>query len=602
LTNITGDLKILNNLKLVAQMGVNLDFGYNNATHRSFNEYNWDGSLFDVVNNPNSANYSNSKNLYKIFTAHLDYNKSFFDKHLFNLMVGASHEKNDLLGQSITGYNFASNEIFTLNLADRTQTKYADFSGNATDWALQSYFGRFSYSYDRKYLLDFTTRLDGSSKFAPSKRWSAIFPSIALAWNLAEEKFLQPLKSVNALKLRVSWGQAGNEQLATSNYGYIPLISITNNGYPMGSPNVGVPGAVSSIASPERTWETIETKNAGLDFTMLNSKLSGSFNYYIKSNHDMLVNVQLPATLGGTAPMQNVGELSTKGWDFTIGWSDKLGAFKYSVSGMISDSKNKLVKLKGSSSYSEGLVFAREGYPLNSYFGYQFEGIIKNSKQLQDYKKLGNVPANLAIGDVMYKDVDGDGKITAFGDPAKGTKGDMIYLGNLLPRYPYSLRLDFSYKRFDLGIFIQGVGKRDGVVTGESAYPFTQIWNQPLEYFYGKEYSSDNPDAKYPRIIPGALGADVLRNWNWRYSAMRVNNYAYLKLKVLTLAYNIPQSFYNKLKMQSARIYLSGTDLLTLSKGTWNHTFNPEEIWTTRTDELTYPFSSVLSFGIDIKF
>ena len=599
-TNIKADLMILTNLKLVAQMGVNLGFNNSNNTNPSFNEYNWDGSLFDRVNVPNSASYSNSKNLYKIATAYLDYNKTLFDKHKFNLMAGASHESNDLQGQSITGFNFASNELFTLNLADRTKTEYSRFSGNASDWALQSYFGRLSYSYDRKYLVDFTTRMDGSSKFAPSKRWSALFPSIALAWNLSEENFMQSTNTFNNLKLRASWGKSGNQDLVFGNYDYIPLISITGT-YPFGNPNTGLPGAVSNIASARRTWETIETKNAGVDFAFLKSKLVGSFDYYIKSNNNMLVNAQLPATLGGTAPTQNIGKLETKGWDFSIGWNDKTGDFKYSISAMISDTKNKLVELKGNDTYSEGLVYARKGYSLNSYFGYQFDGFIKDSKQLDDYKKLGNIPAKIGIGDVMYKDIDGDGKITAFGDPSKGTKGDMTYLGNLLPRYTFSTNINVSYKRFDLGILLQGVGKRDGIITGAANRPFSAIWDQPLEYFYGKNWTPENPNAPYPRIIPGAVGFNDLEYWNWRTSAMRMNNLAYLKLKVLTVAYNLPQILCSKYKMQSARIYFSGADLVTFSKGTWGGSFNPEEIWE-RSDEQTYPFSSTVSFGLDIRF
>ena len=600
-TNVKGDAKLSRDLKLVTQVGVNFEFTDDKVTHPTFNEYNWDGSLFGSINSTNSATYSNSKNIYKIATAYLEYNRNFKDKHQLNLMVGASHEENDYQSQSITGYNFASNELFTLNLADRTKTEYSNFTGGASDWALTSYFGRYSYSFDKKYLVDITTRMDGSSKFAPSKRWSALFPSASLAWNLSDENFVKSLNAFDNLKLRASWGQSGNQELSSfGNYDYISLISITGS-YPLGSTNTGLPGAVSNIASTERTWETIETKNLGIDFALSRSRLTGSFDYYIKHNKNMLVNDQLPATLGGDAPAQNIGKLKTKGWDFSIGWSDKKGNFKYSISAMISDSKNKLIELKGNDSYEEGLVYARQGYSLNSYFGYQFDGIIRTTEQLNTYKQLGNTPSNLALGDVMYKDVDGDGKITAFGDATKGTGGDMVCLGNLLPRYVYSSNISVSYKRFDLNIVLQGVGKRNGVRTGEFAYPFTAVWMQPLEYFYGKNWSVNNPNAKYPRIIPGYVGFDELRTWNWRTSALQMNNLAYLKLKVLTFSYNFPQSLCTKFKLQSARVYLSGEDLLTIAKDTWNHSFSPEETWE-RTDEQTYPFSSVISLGFDVKF
>ncbi|MGH2622234.1 MAG: SusC/RagA family TonB-linked outer membrane protein, partial [Sphingobacterium sp.] len=599
-TNVKGDMHILTDLQLVLQAGINIDFYDGSTTNPSFNQYNWDGSLFDVANALNSANYTNEKNIYKIATGYFDYNKVMADHHKFNLMLGASHEVNDNQNQSITGYNFASNEIFTLNLADRTKTEYANFGGYASDWALSSYFGRFSYAFKKKYLVDFTTRMDGSSKFARDKRWSALFPSLALAWNLSEERVIQDLNIFDALKLRGSWGQSGNQELSFGNYDYISLISITG-GYPLGSPKASLPGAVPNIASKERTWETIETKNIGLDMVFLDSKLSASIEYYIKNNKNMLVVDQLPATLGGAAPTQNLGKLETKGWDLSLGWADQKGDFRYSLTAMLSDSKNKLLELKGNDSYSEGLVKVREGYSLNSYFGYQFEGIIQNEQQLADYKQLGNIPVNINVGDVMYKDIDGDGKITAFGDPLKGTSGDMKYLGNLLPRYTYSANLNFSYKRFELGVFLQGVGKREGVRTGEFSFPFTSVWMQPLDYFYEKNWTPANPGAMYPRIIPGEVGFNELRDWNWRISAMRMNNLAYLKLKVLTLAYNMPDVLINKMKMKNLRIYASGQDLFTFSKDTWNGSFNPEENWE-RSDEQTYPFSGVVSLGLDIRF
>lgn len=593
-------MQIIPDLKLVGQIGLSGDFRDGKTTHPTFAQHNWDGTNFDIVNVPNRADFSHSKSFYQNYTGYLDYNKDLGNRHRVSLMAGASREVNDNESQRITGYNFASNEIFTLNLADRTKTQYANFTGNASDWALQSYFGRLSYSFDKKYLLDITTRMDGSSKFARNKRWSALFPSVALAWNLSDEDFIHDLGIFSHLKARVSWGKSGNQELNFGNYDYISLISMTG-AYPMGSPNVGIPGAISSIASANRTWETIETRNIGVDFAFFNSRFSGSFDYFIKNNRNMLVNDQLPATLGGTAPTQNIGKLETKGWDISLGWNDQIGDFKYSITAMLSDSRNKLIELKGNDSYGEGLILARKGYSLNSYFGYQFAGIIKNQAQLDQYKQLGNVPADLSIGDVMFADVDGDGKITAFGDPTKGSKGDLVYLGNLMPRYLYSSNINLSYKGFDLGIFLQGVGKRQGIRTGEFAYPFTSVWMQPLEYFYGKNWTPENPNAPYPRIVPGAVGYDQIRDWNWRYSSMRMNNLAYLRVKVLTLGYNLPANISQKLRLQQARIYLSGQDLFTIAKDTWNKSFDPEETWE-RSDEQTYPFNKVFSVGLDIKF
>lgn len=599
-TNVKAELKIIEGLKLVAQAGINFGFLADNANYRTFPRYNYYGGIEQMWSDPNSAYFTNSKNLYKSYTSYIDYTKTFSQFHHINLMVGASHEENDDEGQTTWGYNFVSNDIFSLSLADRTKVEYSNFTGNQSDWALSSYFGRASYNYSDKYIVDFTTRVDGSSKFSPTKRWSAVFPAVSAAWNLSNENFLKSSNLIDNLKIRGSWGQAGNQDIGFGNYDYIPLITITGN-YPIGSPNAGLPGAIPSIASSERTWETIETKNIGVDFGLLNSRLSGSFDYYTKINKNMLVGVQVPATLGGIPPTQNSGRLVTKGWEASIGWKDKINSLRYSITLSLADNKNKLVELKGNDAYGEGLNYARQGYSIYSYFGYAYDGIIKTQKQLDDYKKLGGIPAGISLGDVMYKDVDGDGKISAFGDPAKGTKGDLVYLGSLLPRYTFSSNISLSYKNFDLGLFIQGVGKREGMVQGDFQAPLEEVWFQPLQYFYGKTWTPDRPNAQYPRIVPGGIGYDGLRNWDWAASSMRINNMAYARLKLITLGYNIPQNVIKRFKLNDLRVYVSGQDLFTISKGTWGHSFNPEELWQS-SDERTYPFSKVISIGANIKF
>jgi TonB-linked SusC/RagA family outer membrane protein len=597
-TNVKATADIFEGLKLVGQAGVAYGFWHGNSTYPTFNAYNWDGGIQTVNNNPNSATYANSNDISKTLLTYLDYSRKIFVDHNINLMAGTSFESYDHQYQSTSGYNFVNNSLFTLNLSDKTNLDYTkNFTGTATSNALLSYFGRFSYAYKGKAFLDFTTRIDGSSKFAPTKRWSAVFPAVSASYNLAQESFLNPSKFFDNLKIRASWGQTGNQDLSFGNFDYIPLLYLYGN-YPLGSPNVGLQGAESSLASASRSWETIESLNFGLDFSILDTRLSGSADYFIKDNKNMLVGIQLPAVLGGTPPTFNAGELRTKGWEAMLTWADQIGELTYSISASMSDSKNELVSLEGSDAYYEGMVYAREGYSLNSYFGYQFDGIIKSDEQLEEYKKLEGVPSNLGIGDVMYKDVDGDGKITAYGDPDAGYKGDLVYLGNKLPRYTYSANLNLSFKNFDLNIFLQGVGQRDGVKWSDFGQPFYWVWHQPLDYFYEKNYTPENPDAEYPRIIPGGIGYDNLRDWNWRTSAMRVDQMGYIRLKNITLAYNIPATIVSRTGLESARVFVSGKDLFTFCKGSWENSFDPEE---GRDDEQTYPFSKIISFGIEVK-
>ncbi|WP_162842678.1 SusC/RagA family TonB-linked outer membrane protein [Mucilaginibacter pineti] len=597
-TNFKLDYTIIDGLKLTAQAAFKLNYNNDNANTPTFTRYNYVGAIQDIRNNPNSAYFENDKSLNKLYQVYLDYNKQLDKDHKINFTGGASLEQTRNEGQTTYGYNFPNNDIFTLNLADRTKTAFANFTGNLNNQALGSYFGRLSYSFKNKLILDITARADGSSKFAPEKRWSSVFPSAALAYNLSEESFIKSLNTFDQLKLRASWGKAGNQEIgALGLYDYIPLISIGGN-YPLGSPNAGLTGANSNPASTNRTWETIENKNIGIDISTFRSRLTFSFDYYNKTNNDMLVAIAVPATFGGNPPTSNQGKLVTKGFETSLTWKDQINDFRYSVSLQLSDSKNKLVELKNSDSFSEGLNFARQGYPIYSYFGYVYDGIIKTQAQLDAYKQLQGVPSRIAIGDVMYKDVDGDGKLTAFGDKTKGLSGDQKYLGNLIPRYTYSSNINVGYKQFDLGVFLQGVGKRNVQYEGAISTPNTFFWPS-LEYYSGKTYSTSNPNAQYPRYLPGSVGYDDIRGYDYHTSSLTVQNVAYLRFKVITLGYTLPSAIAAKLKMKSLKIYASGQDLFTISKGTLGGNFDPEDGYR---NEGTYPFNKVYSLGLNVKF
>lgn len=597
-SNVKLDYSIVPGLKLTGQAAIRLDYFNNNTINRTFTRHNYVGNVQDIRNVPNSATYQNRKTLYRLYQLYADYGKRIGADHSINLTAGTSLEQTDFEGQTVTGYNFPSNDIFTLNLADRTSVAYSNFTGELRAHALNSYFGRASYSFREKIVLDLTARADGSSKFAPSKRWSALFPSVALAYNLADEKFISDLHLFTQLKLRASWGKMGNQEIsALGLYDYIPLINI-GNVYPLGSPNAGVPGAIANPASEDRTWETIENKNIGIDMQLFQSRLSFSFDYFQKTNNDMLVNIAVPATYGGTPPSSNQGKMITKGFEASLLWRDQVGDFRYSIALQLSDSKNKLVELKNSENFQEGLNFVRKGYSIYSYFGYVYDGIIQTQAELDKYKALQNVPSNISLGDAMFKDVDGDGKLTAFGDRTKGLAGDMVYLGNFLPRYTYAGTFNLGYKQFDLTIFLQGVGKRDIQYGGAIATPNAFFWPS-LEYYFEKTWMPERPNAPYPRNLPGYVGYDDIRGNNYRTSSLTMQNVSYLRAKTITLGYNLPAAALQKIRINGLRVYVSGQDLFTLSKGTLGGNFDPEDGFR---DEGTYPFSKVYSFGVNVKF
>jgi hypothetical protein len=344
------------------------------------------------------------------------------------------------------------------------------------------------------------------------------------------------------------------------------------------------------MVSPNRTWETIAISNGGVDATILSSKLDFSFDYFIKRNINMLIPVTYPSILGAIPPAANAGELRTNGFETSLKWADKVNNLKYSVKFILSDAKNILVNYGGQDTYTLGLNANRQGYPINTYFAYQFDGLIRTQADLDQYKKLGGVPSDIGIGDAKFKDLNGDGKISLYSD-TPGKDGDVINVGNTSPRFTYGVNIDLKWKNFDLGIFVQGVGKRTMIRTGEYSMPWSDWWRQPPLMFYNKTWNEDRPDAPYPRLSHGNI-----RFWNYQPSTLTAINAAYLRLKNLQIGYSLPATILSKLSISQARVYFSGFDLFELSniKGGWD----PESSDT----GFNYPFQRLYSFGIDVTF
>jgi len=397
------DWELIDGLTFTGQGGVNIGNNSSNGFWRTFTTYNWENQINSIRRQPNFASYVDVNDWYKNLTAYLNYVK-LFGNHSVNVMAGASHEEYDFTQKVMEGRQFANNEIYPLNLANPNML-YATSRGlnwRLEDWALDSYFSRFSYSYSGTYYLDVTLRKDGSSKFSPDYRWSNTYPSVALAWTLTQMDFMESLQPVSLLKLRGSWGQTGNQDInALGMYDYIQLLSIGGS-YPMGSSNSSVAGAtMRGMASPNRTWETITNANVGLDFGFFENKVSGTFDIYQKKNTNMLIDVVFPSVLGAAAPSTNSGELTTDGWEFNLNLADNVGDFSYRIGGNVSYNESILTDLQGADQFNLGLTNFREGYPLFSYFGYQTDGIIQNQQDLDNYSQYagqGIVPAIQPMG------------------------------------------------------------------------------------------------------------------------------------------------------------------------------------------------------------
>lgn len=590
-TNIRAIVSIIDGLKLNLQTGINYTTQKDKDPVKGSPLYNWNDEItYYSIANPgeNALTNSNKETLYKNFTGYFDYNKLLGGNHNVGVMLGASHEENDWEGFSGYRQNMLSDRVWSLNLG--TTNMRSD--GHGEQWALRSLFSRLSYAYKSKYLIDANFRYDGSSRFEKSHRWG-FFPGISAAWRISKEAFMENAKFFNDLRLRASDGETGNQE-GISLYDYLQLINVRSNWdgsprfYPFGAGEKVLSVYLGNMVSLNRTWETLITKNIGLDASILSSRLNFTFDYFIKRNRNMLIPVTYPSLLGSQPPFSNSGELLNRGFETSLNWADKIGKLDYSLRFILSDSKNKLVKYGGADTYKIGLNYTREGYPLNTYFAYVFDGLIRTQAELDAYKKLEGVPSDIGIGDAKFKDVNGDGKISLYGD---GNDGDVIAVGNTFPRYNYGFNINLKYANFDLGVFIQGVGKKTLFREGEYAMPWSDWWRQPPQFYFEKTWNEDRPNAEYPRLSHGNI-----RSWNYQPSTLQQINAAYARLKNVQVGYTIPIAWAGKIKMSNARIYFSGQDLWEIHKikGGWD----PES----DSGGFNYPFQRFYSFGIDVTF
>jgi outer membrane receptor protein involved in Fe transport len=332
-------------------------------------------------------------------------------------------------------------------------------SGSRNQWQTAGFFGRVNYNFDERYLFEFNIRRDGTSRFRRDNMWKT-FPSVSLGWNIAREKFWQGLQDkVNTLKLRASYGSLGNQNTDNwyQTYQTVSYYPSTGSWLQDGKkPNTTY---APSLVSSSLTWERIESYDLGLDFGLLDNRLTGTFDYYIRNTKDMIGNApELPSILGTSVPVTNNTDLRTSGWEFQLSWRDRLeNGFSYGATFNISDSRTKITRYPNNP--TGDLSTYIEGRYINEIWGYETAGLARTDAEMNahlatvDQSTLGD---NWAAGDIMYKDLNGDGKISS-GSYTIADHGDLKVIGNSTPRYLVGLDLNAAYKGFDLRLFFQGV-------------------------------------------------------------------------------------------------------------------------------------------------
>lgn len=576
-----------------------------------------------VTPSPNGCWDSRSKivekmNQYDFFTAsvYTDYEKSFASGHYFKVMAGFQAESyfTRNIGADKTGLIDTDNPAINSSTGETTRPHIPNdepletpswVEGGYAKWRTAGFFGRINYNYKEKYLFETNLRYDGSSRFRSGSRWG-LFPSVSVGYNIAKEDFFKEATDlVNTLKIRASIGSLGSQNTNNWYPTYQKMGFKTRssswliNGMPLGT--AWAPGLISSAL----TWETIISYNMGIDWGMLNNRLTGSFDYYIRDTKNMVGPAdELPAILGTGVPNTNNTDLRTHGFELELMWKDIIGDFSYSVRGVFSDSKSVITKY---SNPSNTLSKYYTGKDWGEIWGYTTIGIAKTDQEMEDH--LASLPnggqsalaaANWGAGDIMYKDVNGDGKIDS-GANTVDNHGDLTVIGNSTPRYRFAFDLTAQWKGFDARIFIEGVGKRDLAFYDNMFFWGTyggSMWNsvvfeQHLDYFRADENNplGQNLDSYYPKI-------HFADRRNTQTQTKYLQSAAYARLKNLQFGYTIPNKFTSKIGISKLRFYFSGENLLTLTKMT--SLFDPETAGTNGGS--TYPLSRTCSFGVNLIF
>lgn len=494
----------------------------------------------------------NYKNMFRSseLTARYKFN---VDKLNIDVFAGMSQEYNKYDRDFYIKYDLVDP---SLGAIDAGMTN-GNITGNYNEWAMRSYFGRINLNWDDKYLLEANLRADGSSRFAPDKRWG-YFPSVSAGWRISQEKFMSGTSSwLNQLKLRASYGSLGNNA-TTSYYMYQSLFATTN--YIL---NGSIAGGLAQVvlANPKLTWEKTYMTNVGIDFAFLNNRLSGTFDIYNKNTEGILISLPAPLEHGtSTVPNQNAGEVNNKGFEVDIRWNDRLGKVSYNVGFNMGFVNNKVTKFQGDVSSISGVYKTQEGKPINQLYVITVDRIVRDRSDLDYVQSLVDKnPDYFAtyqrpeLGDFLYRDANGDGKLDT---------DDRVEIGyGTLPRLTYGANLGLSWNNFDFSVLFQGIGNHK-VYYNNQAFRFVTVMGQSLiKDITDNAWTPENPyDSRYPVLRNSANGKNNIA------SDAFVHNAAYLRCKNIQLGYTVPKKITKKFFVENLKVYTSIDNLFTITK------------------------------------
>ncbi|WP_421918907.1 SusC/RagA family TonB-linked outer membrane protein [Marinifilum sp.] len=515
------------------------------------------------------------------FNSIINYNKAIEDQN-FSLVAG--YEQQEMNYDNIYAYRPNYSSIKTTDI-DAGTPEDQELSGNTSSWSLQSLFGRLSYDYKGKYLVEGNLRYDGTSKMAKKHRWD-LFPSMSLGWRLSEEDFMEDLSWLDNLKLRVSAGQLGN-QAVLSDYPYQELYA--NSLYPVnGSLQSGI--SANALSNPDLVWEVVTTYNLGVDLSVKNGLFGLELDVYKKETEGGHDRAQIPASVGKTPPLVNYKNMENTGFEITLRHSNRIGEFKYDVSFMADHYKNKITKIEdnnwGSTFYGRSNV---EGHAINEYYMLDWIGIYQNQDEIDNLPIYEPFRSQTQPGDLIFRDVNEDGEITI-----EGGKGDRVFIKGYHPKLNYSFNLNMEYKNFDLSMFWQGVAGKKNLARWIGYEPFMQ--GGPVTKKWRNAWDGEGST----NSMPALYNIGQIYRYNpitERVSDFHLHDASYLRLKNIQLGYNLPQTICSKIGVHNCRIYVSGDNLITFT----DFEYDPERSNDNFTTN-TFPQLKTYSIGAKLTF
>lgn len=471
----------------------------------------------------------------------VNYNKSFGDH---NLAVLAGMESYDVKSRYVTasrkggGNNNLDESLNTLDASSQKNTN------GGTEMTRLSYFGRLQYNFAGRYLFEANIRRDASSRFPKATRWGT-FPAFSAGWRISEEKFMKNAEWLSNLKLRLGWGKTGNEELNSSDL--YPAVATYAYGSTMFGNSLYSTAYESRLVNDKLKWATVTNYELGLDAGVLDNRITMELSVYKKKTNDMLLYLPLQGVIGLSAPAQNVGSVQNTGFELTLGHNNRIGKdWKYNVSLNMAYNKNKILDMSGTEGpTSDSNIWNLEGYAINSYYGYVADGLFRTQEELdKGPKRTGSEK----LGDIRYKDLDGDGKITA--------AGDRQIIGNQFPNWTGGFNFSVSYKGIELSGLLQGAFDCKRYYNGESSYAFfnsasclNKHWNR---------WSTENQNGTFPRL---SLSSQT----NYQMSTFWLQDASYVRLKNIMLSYTLPKDVIRYIGLSYAQVYVTGENLLTFT-------------------------------------